>query len=47
MEQFYDDIKRAMADNDSKYKIMTGDFIAKFVTKAKEGDFKSMEAFEI
>ena len=28
-EQFYDDIERAMADSDSKHKIITGDFNAK------------------
>ena len=29
LEQFYDSIERAMADSDSKYKIITGDFNAK------------------
>ena len=29
VEQFYDHIERAMADSDSKYKIITGDFNAK------------------
>ena len=26
VEQFYDDIERAMADSDSRYKLITGDF---------------------
>ena len=43
MEQFYDDIERAMVESDSKYKIITGDSHAKIGTKTKE-DFKSMEA---
>ena len=47
VEQFYDDIERAMADSDPKYKIITGDFNAKFETKTKEEDFKSMGAFGI
>ena len=47
MEQFYDNIERAMADNDSKYIITTGDFHAKIRTKAKEEDFKSMRALGI
>ena len=47
MEQIYDDIERAMADSDSKYKIITGDFNAKFGTKTKEEDFKSIGAFGI
>ena len=47
MEQFYGDIERAMADSDSKYKIITGDFNAKIRTKTKEEDFKSMGAFGI
>ena len=46
MEQFYD-IERAMADSDSKYKIIAGDFSAKIGTKTKEEDFKGMEAFGI
>ena len=46
VEQFYDDNVRAIADSDSKYKIITGDFNAKIGTKAKE-DFKSMGAFGI
>ena len=45
MEQFY--IERAVADGDSKYKIITGGFNAKIVTKAKEEDLKSMGAFGI
>ena len=32
VEQCYDDIERTMADSDSKYKIITGDFNAKFGT---------------
>ena len=40
--QLYDDIERTMADSDSKYKIITGDFNAKIGTKAKEEDFKSI-----
>ena len=47
VEQFYNDIERAMADSDSKYKIITGDFNAKIATKTKEGDFESMQAFGI
>ena len=35
-----------MADSDSKYKIITGDFNAKNRTEIKE-DFKSMGAFRI
>ena len=46
MEQIYDDTERAMADIDSKYKIITEDLKAKIGTKAKE-DFKSMGAFGI
>ena len=45
VEQFYGDIERAMADNNSKYKIITGGFNAKIGTKTKEEDFKSMGAF--
>ena len=44
VEQFYDNIERAMADSDSKYKIITEDFNAKIGTKIKEEDFKSMGA---
>ena len=33
VEQFYDDTERAMADSDSKYQIITGDFNAKIGTK--------------
>ena len=47
VEQFYDDIERAMADSDSRYKIFTGDFNAKIGTKTKEDDFKSMGALGI
>ena len=47
VEQFYDDIERAMADSDSKYKIATRDFNAKIGTKTKGEDFKSIGAFEI
>ena len=32
VEQFYDDVERAMVDGDSKYKIITGDFNAKIRT---------------
>ena len=46
VEQFYNDIERAMAYSDSKYKIITGNFNAKIGTKRKE-DFKSMGAFGI
>ena len=46
VEQFYDDIERAMAESDFKYKIITGDFNPKIGTKTKE-DFKSMGAFGI
>ena len=34
-----------MADSDSKYKIITGDFNAKIETRTKEEDFKSIGAF--
>ena len=34
-----------MADSDSRYKIITGDFNAKIGTKAKEEGFKSRGAF--
>ena len=47
VKQFFDDIERAMADSDSKYKIITGDFSAIIGTKTKEEDFKSMGAFGI
>ena len=47
MEQFYGDIERAMADSDSKYKIITGDLNANTGTKTKEENFKSMGAFGI
>ena len=47
VEQFYDDIERAMADSDSKYKIITGDFNANIGTKTKEEYSKSMGAFGI
>ena len=47
VEQFYDDIERAMADRDSKCKIITGDFNAKIGTETKEEDFKSMGVFGI
>ena len=47
VEQFYDDIERAMADSYSKYKIITGDFNAKIGTKTNEEDFKSMGTFKI
>ena len=40
----HDDIERAMADSDSKYKIITGDFTANTGTKTKEEDFKGMGA---
>ena len=32
VEHFYDDIKRAMADVDSKYKIITGDFTQNIIS---------------
>ena len=47
MEQFYDDIERAMADIDSKYKIITGYFNAMIGTQTKEDDFNSMDSFGI
>ena len=47
VEQFYDDIERAMADSDSRYKIITGDFNAKIGTETKEEDFKSTGTFGI
>ena len=46
VEQFYDHTERAMADNDSKHYVITGDFNAKIGTKTKE-DFESMGAFGI
>ena len=45
VEQCYDGIDRAMADSDSRYKIITGDFNAKIGTKTKEKDVNSMGAF--
>ena len=45
VEQFYDEIEGAMADSDSRYKIITGDFNAKIHTKLTEEDFKSMGVF--
>ena len=36
VEQFYDDMERAMPDSDSKCKIITGDFNPKTGTKTKE-----------
>ena len=47
VEQYYDDIERAMAGSDSRYKIITGDFNTTIGTKTKEEDFKSMGAFGI
>ena len=44
VEQFHDDIERTVADCDSKYKIITGDFNPKIETKTKE-DFISMGAW--
>ena len=35
VEEFYDDTEKAMADRDSKYKIITGDFNAEFGDKNK------------
>ena len=46
VEQFYDNIQRAMAYSNSKYKIITGVSNAKLGTKTKE-DFRSMGAFGI
>ena len=46
VEQFYDDIERAMADSDTKYKIISGYFNAKTGTRTKEEDFRSMGTFE-
>ena len=46
VEQFYDDIERAMADSDSKCNIFTGDFNTTIGTKTKEEDFKGMEQLE-
>ena len=45
MEPFYRDTERAMADSDSNYKTITGDFNAKLGTKPKEEDWKSMGKF--
>ena len=36
VEQIYDDMKRAMADSDSKYKIITRDLNAKIELKQKK-----------
>ena len=41
--QFYDDMERAIADGNSRYKIITEDF--KTGTRTKEEDFKSMGEF--
>ena len=43
VEQFYDDIERAMADSDSKYKMITGNFNAKIGTKTNEKDLEHLE----
>ena len=45
VEQFCDDIERAVADSDFKYKIITGDFNAKIGTETKE-DFRAWEHLE-
>ena len=45
-DQFYDDIVRAMADSDSKYKIIAGDFNAQVDTRRKENDFEAWERSE-
>ena len=45
VEQFYDDVERAIADSDSKYKTIVGDFNTKLETKTKEKDFRSIEVF--
>ena len=47
MEQFYDDVERALADSDAKYMISTGDFNTKKGTKTKGDDFKGMGAFGV
>ena len=47
MEQFHDDIERAMVDSDSKYKIITGDFNVKKNGAETKEDFNCMGAFEI
>ena len=39
----FDDIEKAMADSDSKYKITTGDVNAKIGTKTKEKTSKASE----
>ena len=44
MDKSYDDLERAMADSDSKYKMMTTVFNAKFGTETKE-EFKRMGSF--
>ena len=46
VEQFYDDIERAMADSDSKYKIITGNFNAKIGTKTKKKTSRAWELLE-
>ena len=46
VEHFYDEIERAMADSDSRYKIRIGNVNAKIGAKTEE-DFKSMGAFGI
>ena len=45
VEQFYDDVERAMADSDSKYKIIPRRFQWKIGTKTKVKYLKSMGAF--
>ena len=46
MEQFYDDIERAMADSDSNYQSLQEISMQKMELKQEE-DFKSMGAFKI
>ena len=46
VDQYYDDIERAMADSDSKYKIITGDFNAKIGLKQKKKTSKAWEHLE-
>ena len=47
VEQVYDDIERVMADSDLTYEIIIGYLGGILVTKRKEEDFSSIEAFGI
>ena len=43
VEQFYDDTERTMADSDSKYKMITGDFNAKIKKKKASRAWEHLE----